>query len=101
MLNNVIQASQAMSLVAAQLSPRPGHSLALHRSQAVRDYQGQSMVVIANETKIGGFGYGTGTLTGEGTVWPWYGGGLLSFVSSGTVSGAGSFIGCGTIVSDL
>ncbi|KAJ9614366.1 hypothetical protein H2200_002502 [Cladophialophora chaetospira] len=44
-----------------------------------------------------GFGYGTGTLTGEGTVWPWYGGGLLSFVSSGTVSGAGSFIGCGTI----
>ncbi|EXJ54332.1 hypothetical protein A1O7_09670 [Cladophialophora yegresii CBS 114405] len=32
-----------------------------------------------------------------GTVWPWYGGGLLSFVSSGTVAGAGSFAGCGTI----
>ncbi|ETI20579.1 hypothetical protein G647_08617 [Cladophialophora carrionii CBS 160.54] len=44
-----------------------------------------------------GFGYGTGTLTGMGTVWPWYGGGLLSFVSSGTVAGAGSFVGCGTI----
>ncbi|KIW62804.1 hypothetical protein PV04_10935 [Phialophora macrospora] len=44
-----------------------------------------------------GFGSGTGTLTGMGTVWPWYGGGLLSFVSSGTVAGAGSFAGCGTI----
>lgn len=43
-------------------------------------------------------GYGTATLTGSGTVYPAIGGGLISFVSSGIVSGSGSVVGCGTLV---
>ncbi|OAP54841.1 hypothetical protein AYL99_11289 [Fonsecaea erecta] len=44
-----------------------------------------------------GSGSGTGTLTGTGTVWPAYGGGLISLVTSGTVSGSGNFSGCGIL----
>ncbi|OQV09420.1 hypothetical protein CLAIMM_13545 isoform 2 [Cladophialophora immunda] len=44
-----------------------------------------------------GSGSGTGTLTGTGTVWPAYGGGLISLVTSGTVSGTGNFSGCGIL----
>ena len=46
----------------------------------------------------GGSGSGSGALTGTGTIWPWYGGGYVSFVTSGTVTGQGNFSGCGTLV---
>ena len=44
-----------------------------------------------------GEGSGTATLTGSGTVYPAIGGGLISFVSSGIVTGSGRVKGCGTI----
>ena len=44
-----------------------------------------------------GEGSGTATLTGSGTVYPVIGGGLISFVSSGTLTGSGRVKGCGTI----
>jgi len=46
----------------------------------------------------GGSGFGTATITGSGTVWPAALGGLISFVSSGTVTGSGRVEGCGTMV---
>ncbi|KIW74068.1 hypothetical protein Z517_12478 [Fonsecaea pedrosoi CBS 271.37] len=44
-----------------------------------------------------GSGSGSGTLTGTGTVWPAFGGGLISLVTSGTVTGSGNFSGCGIL----
>lgn len=48
----------------------------------------------------GGYGSGTGDITGTGTVWPAEFRGILSFVTSGTLHNvSGAFSGCGTVVS--
>jgi hypothetical protein len=93
----VSQATRKAFLAAARLLPLLAPSPARPSSQAVSAQRCFSWTKLTHS--LGGNGTGIGTLIGTGTVWPKALGGLVSYVTSGTASGAGRFDGCGTLVS--